>query len=113
MIESDSFDESSGNASVVTQKSFEIQCEELKAHSCAECLKTFKASRRLQSYFLLKQDKGDLHAFDYGVALTKNKLKDLIQLSKKKNQIIKFSRDSYFYVTQNPHTTKRTKIVLS
>ena len=113
LAESDSFDESSENASVVTKKSFEIQSEELKAHSCAECLKTFKASRGLQSYFSSKQDEGDLHAFDYGVVLTKSKLKDLIQLSTKKNQIIKFSRDSSFYVTQNPHTIKRTKIVLS
>ena len=49
----------------------------------------------------------------YEVTLTKSKVKDLIQLSKKKSQITKFSRVSSFHATHNSHSIKRTRIILS
>ena len=67
----------------------------------------------LQLHFSSKLNKKDLHAFGYDVILDKNKSKELIQLSKEKNQVTEFSQNFSFYATQNPHVTKRTRIVLS
>ena len=78
-----------------------------------ESSKKFKTSRRLQLHSSSKLNKKDLHAIGYEVILVKNKSKQFTQLSKEKNEVNEFSQNSSFYATQNPHVTKRTRIVLS
>ena len=58
--------------------------------------KKIETSRKLQRHFLSKENKKDLNPSDYEVILPKSKLKDLVQLSKEKNQLTKFLRDSPF-----------------
>ena len=87
----------------------EMLTEERDAHSCIECYKTFKNSRGLQRFSHQTQQKYR-HVFCYEFILIYlspiSKLKDPIQTSKEKNQINK-------YVTRNPRTTKRTRILNS
>ena len=51
--------------------------------------------------------------FDYEVMLANSKLKNIIPLSKEKNQVTELSWDYSFYATHNPHATKRVRIILS
>ena len=88
-----------------------MQTKEPEAHSCMECSKTFKDFKRAAVSFFIKAQQKQIFSFE--VILPKSKFNDFIQLFKEKNQINQFSRDSFFYGTYNPHTTKRTRIALS
>ena len=76
----------------------------MQNHSCRECSKTTKISRRLKLHVSSNHNKKDLHAFDYEVILLKSKLRDLKHLSKKKNQTTKLPRDFSSSTLKTTHT---------
>ena len=53
LLESDSFDESPESASVVTEKSCEMQTVEHEAHSCIEFSKTMLSSLLFFTFLIL------------------------------------------------------------
>ena len=83
---------------MVTETSSEMQ-----NHSCTECSKTTKISRRLKLHVSSNHNKKDLHAFDYEVILLKSKLRELKHL-RKKNQTTKLPRDLSSSTLKTTHT---------
>ena len=92
------------SASLVTETSSEMQ-----NHSCTECSKTTKISRRLKLHVSSNHNKKDLHAFDYEVILLKSKLRELKHLRKKKSNNQASTRFVLFYAKNNPHAINRTR----
>ena len=111
MIESDSFAESPESVSWLQR--YLLKCR-LKNLRLAQARNSRKHSRLQVGFSVILHPKtARKHsAFDYELILLKSKLKELVQLIKEKNLITEFSGDSFFCSTQNPHATRRTKIVL-
>ena len=106
LIESDSFDEAPGNASMVTETSSQMHTEESEAHSCTERSKTFNTSRELQRHFSSKYNK-------MIITLLITRLIEISYSLKQGKESNNRFCTRFFLLNHTQHTTKGTKIPLA